>query len=79
MAGDCNKIKFALIMTLSICSNAISLPAYSEIKNFKPTTINIEQRRQVRYDSYVLGPGDSLQIEIIYIPEFSGSYSICPD
>ena len=79
MAGDCNKIKFALIMTLSICNNAISLPAYSEIKNFKPTTINIEQRRQVRYDSYVLGPGDSLQIEIIDIPELSGSYSIGPD
>ena len=79
MAADCNKIKFALIMTLSICNNAISLPAYSEIKNFKPTTINIEQRRQVRYDSYVLGPGDSLQIEIIDIPELSGSYSIGPD
>lgn len=79
MAGVCNKVKFALIMALSICSNVISLPAYSEIKNFKPTTINIEQRRQVRYDSYVLGPGDSLQIEIIDIPELSGSYSIGPD
>ena len=35
MAGACNKVKFTLIMSLSICSNAISLPAYSEIKNFK--------------------------------------------
>jgi polysaccharide export outer membrane protein len=79
MAGVCNKVKFTLIMALSICSNAISLPAYSEIKNIKPTIINIEQRRQVRYDSYVLGPGDTLQIEIIDIPELSGSYSIGPD
>jgi len=38
-----------------------------------------EQRRQVRYDSYVLGPGDSLQIEVIDIPELSGIYSIGPD
>ena len=41
--------------------------------------INIEQRRQVRYDSYVLGPGDGLQIEVIDIPELSGTYSIGPD
>ena len=40
--------------------------------------INIEQRRQVRYDSYVLGPGDGLQIEVIDIPELSGTYSIAP-
>jgi polysaccharide export outer membrane protein len=33
----------------------------------------------VRYDSYVLGPGDSLQIEVIDIPELSGIYSIGPD
>ena len=41
--------------------------------------INIEQRRQVRYDSYVLGPGDGLQIEVIDIPELSGRYLIGPD
>jgi polysaccharide export outer membrane protein len=44
-----------------------------------PKQLNSEQRRQVRYDSYVLGPGDSLQIELIDIPELSGSYSIGPD
>ena len=79
MARDRNKIKIILIMALSICSQTIALPANSQTKNIKPTIINIEQRRQVRYDSYVLGPGDSLQIEIIDIPELSGSYSIGPD
>ena len=79
MARDRNKIKIILIMALSICSHTIALPANSQTKNIKPTIINIEQRRQVRYDSYVLGPGDSLQIEIIDIPELSGSYSIGPD
>lgn len=42
-------------------------------------SVGPEQRRQVRYDSYVLGPGDSLQIEVIDIPELSGIYSIGPD
>lgn len=79
MARDRNKIKIILIMAFSICSHTIALPANSQTKNIKPTIINIEQRRQVRYDSYVLGPGDSLQIEIIDIPELSGSYSIGPD
>jgi len=79
MTRDYNKIKIILIMAFSICSHTIALPANSQTKNIKPTIINIEQRRQVRYDSYVLGPGDSLQIEIIDIPELSGSYSIGPD
>ena len=79
MTRDYNKIKIILIMAFSICSHPIALPANSQTKNIKPTIINIEQRRQVRYDSYVLGPGDSLQIELIDIPELSGSYSIGPD
>jgi len=36
-------------------------------------------RSRVLYDSYILGPGDSLQIELLDIPELSGSYSIGPD
>ena len=67
------------VVLFSVYNNTTLLPAYSEINNNKSATINIEQRRQVRYDSYVLGPGDSLQIEIIDIPELSGNYSIGPD
>ena len=74
-----NKIKFMFVVLFSVYNNITLLPAYSEINNNKSATINIEQRRQVRYDSYVLGPGDSLQIEIIDIPELSGNYSIGPD
>jgi len=36
-------------------------------------------RGRVVYDSYILGPGDSLQIELIDIPELSGVFSIGPD
>jgi len=37
------------------------------------------QRARVTYDTYLLGPGDSLQIELENIPELSGTYTIGPD
>ena len=36
-------------------------------------------RSRVVYDSYILGPGDTLQIELLDIPELSGTVSIGPD
>jgi len=37
------------------------------------------QRSRVVYDAYILGPGDSLQVELLDIPELSGTYTIGPD
>ena len=37
------------------------------------------QRAKVSYDAYILGPGDSLQVELLDIPELSGTFSIGPD
>jgi polysaccharide export outer membrane protein len=37
------------------------------------------QRSRVVYDAYILGPGDTLQVELLDIPELSGTYSIGPD
>ena len=39
----------------------------------------LEQRALITYDAYILGPGDGLQIEILDLPELSGSFSIGPD
>ena len=36
-------------------------------------------RTRVNYSEYILGPGDTLQIELIEVPEFSGTFSIGPD
>ena len=36
-------------------------------------------RSQVNYDAYILGPGDSLQIELLDLPELSGRFTIGPD
>jgi polysaccharide export outer membrane protein len=39
----------------------------------------LAERSRVVYDAYILGPGDSLQIELLDIPELSGTFSIGPD
>jgi polysaccharide export outer membrane protein len=41
--------------------------------------ISPQQRSRVVYDSYILGPGDTLQIELLDLPELSGTVSIGPD
>ena len=40
--------------------------------------VALEQRAQVTYDTYILGPGDGLQIELLDLPELSGRFSIGP-
>lgn len=55
----------------------ISLPVIAEDHNDSisyPTKDSTE-----RFTSYILGPGDSLSIEIFGVPELSGKFSIGPD
>ena len=42
-------------------------------------TLKLGNRTQVSYDSYILGPGDGLQIELLDLPELSGQFVISPD
>ena len=44
-----------------------------------PSAPRPAERSRVVYDAYILGPGDSLQIELLDIPELSGTFSIGPD
>jgi polysaccharide export outer membrane protein len=44
----------------------------------RPATI-APQRSKATYDAYILGPGDSLQVELLNIPELSGTFAIGPD
>lgn len=36
-------------------------------------------RSEFKYDTYILGPGDGLEIELLDLPELSGLFSIGPD
>lgn len=38
-----------------------------------------KQRLNIRYDAYILGAGDQLQIELLDLPELSGEFTIGPD
>ena len=42
-------------------------------------SLTIEQRARVAYDTYILGPGDGLEIELVDLPELSGRFAIGPD
>ena len=45
----------------------------------KAQSFPLEQRTQITYDAYILGPGDGLEIELLDLPELSGFFSIGPD
>lgn len=53
----------------------ICLAAYAAPAPQKSTTLKYHRAQE----SYILGPGDGLQIELIGIPELSGTFSIGPD
>ena len=55
-------------------ANVISLP----VKHVQ-TSSNSQKRVDINYDTYILGPGDSLLIDVLDLPEFSGTVSIGPD
>ena len=42
-------------------------------------SFGLGQRTKSTYDPYILGPGDSLEIELLNLPELSGRFTIGPD
>jgi len=47
----------------------------------KPASTATQPQRQLQvvYDTYILGPGDAVQVELLDVPEYSGVFSIGPD
>ena len=60
---------------------SIVLAAYTPVASAQQQSqsVALEQRTQITYDAYILGPGDVLQIELLDLPELSGRFSIGPD
>ena len=56
-----------------------TVSAQSSLQEATEQPLPLEQRAQVTYDAYILGPGDGLQIELLDLPELSGRFSIGPD
>ena len=42
-------------------------------------TLQIEKRINPYHETYILGPGDAVEIELVDVPELSGEFSIGPD
>ena len=57
-------------------SGGVVLAAAPPTSTRKPSDIQLSK---VVYDSYILGPGDSLKVELLDIPELSRTVSIGPD
>ncbi len=55
---------------------ALSQPKAS-VQTLAPSLLKDETRAD--YNEYILGPGDTLQIELLDLPELSGVFSIGPD
>ena len=69
----------AAILSVAACFEASSVSAQSSLKVTDGQALPLERRAQVTYDTYILGPGDGLQIELLDLPELSGVFSIGPD
>ena len=67
----CSRLTAVAIFGLA----AISPLAAQQYNENVPTEI----RSKVSYDTYILGPGDSLDIELLDLPELSGRFRIGPD
>ena len=49
------------------------------VKHGQELQVPLDQRARITYDTYILGPGDGVEIELLDLPELSGRFSIGPD
>ena len=49
------------------------------VKPSQDPRLSFRQHNNSNYDSYIIGPGDRLEIELFDLPELSGNFSIGPD
>ena len=59
-------------------TNVQSLPL-DEISINQQSNTALDQNIQLSLNSYILGPGDSIHIELLDLPELSGEFKIGPD
>ena len=68
-----------LVQCLLIGTPALKSQELASTINAKPTANTFYKSRKVRYDTYILGAGDNLEIELLDLPELSGIFTIGPD
>jgi len=68
-----------LLIALTAVPPQLAQPAAASGPAAQRPAATAPQRAKVVYDAYILGPGDSLQVELLDIPELSGTFAIGPD
>jgi len=68
-----------LLVALTAVTPQLAPPAGAAGPAAQRPAATASQRAKVTYDAYILGPGDSLQVELLDIPELSGTFAIGPD
>ena len=76
LAGVSLFLQSALAQSQKLIEGPVVKGVVGQVEN---QPLSLEKRAQITYDSYILGPGDSLQIELIDLPELSGRFTIGPD
>jgi len=67
----------SLVCCLAAIPPELSLAAPTS--KLASTATQPQRQLQVVYDTYILGPGDAVQVELLDVPEYSGVFSIGPD
>ncbi len=84
----CSRTGLSALAGLSLCLQApfVGAQNFSDgqttetvLEQGQKKTLPLERRAQINYDTYILGPGDGLEIELLDLPELSGFFSIGPD
>jgi polysaccharide export outer membrane protein len=69
----------SLLVALTAVTPQLAPPAGASGPAAQRPAVIAPQRAKVIYDAYILGPSDSLQVELLDIPELSGTFAIGPD
>tara|TARA_Y100001954_G_C15508828_1_gene453587 strand:- start:50 stop:439 length:390 start_codon:yes stop_codon:yes gene_type:complete len=63
---------------VALCTFLSSNPALSGYQTSRLPSAQSPTLSKVTYDNYILGTGDKLAIELLDLPELSGTYSVGP-
>ena len=78
----------SVLAGLTLCLHAPLVAAQSSangqitktvVEKGQSQNLQLSKRAQTTYDTYILGPGDRVNIELLDLPELSGNFLIGPD
>ena len=73
---------FSAGLSILVAVPMLGVEALSQSQNGESSNASLQSERNnpsLAYDAYIIGPGDTLQIELLDLPELSGVFSIGPD